>query len=57
MVRQIHAYANNNQLRIGPADGFSIYNPFFTSLCVRYGFILFTCPHSACWLGKEWVSP
>ena len=27
---------DNNQLKIGPAEGFSIYNPFFTSLCM-YG--------------------
>ena len=28
MVRQIHTYANNIQLKNGPAGGFSIYNPF-----------------------------
>ena len=57
MVRQIHTYANNNQLKIGPAEGFSIYNPFFTSLCISQPLVQFTCSHSKCWLGKGWASP
>ena len=30
MVRQIHTYANNILMTIGPVEGFTIYYPLFT---------------------------
>ena len=34
VVRQIYTIANNTQMTIGPAEGFSTYNPLLTIRCV-----------------------